>query len=344
MTPTEIATWIGILLCISQSGMFSGFNLALFGSSRLRLEVQAAGGDLAAGELLDLRRDSNYLLSTILWGNVAVNCLLTLLSNSVLAGLGAFFFSTVVITFLGELAPQAYFSRHALKMVTLLSPLLRLYRIILYPVAKPSALLLHAWLGSEGINYYREKELHTFLQKHISASDETGIGRTEGIGALNFLTFDDLEIRKEGEQLAPKSILQLPSQNGRPVFPQFERSPSDPFIMATQASGMKWVILVDQENQPVMALDAEAFLRGTLFDGPTFNPYHYCHRPIVITNPKQHFGRVLPELRVHATHAEDDVIDHDIVLLWSKEKRIITGSDILGRLLRGIVRKTPASP
>jgi hypothetical protein len=31
----------------------------------------------------------------------------------------------------------------------------------------------------------------------------------------------------------------------------------------------------------------------------------------------------------------DDVIDHDLILLWADEKRVITGADILGRLLRG---------
>jgi len=32
------------------------------------------------------------------------------------------------------------------------------------------------------------------------------------------------------------------------------------------------------------------------------------------------------------------VIDEDRILFWNEDKRIITGSDILGRLLRGIVR------
>jgi hypothetical protein len=48
--------------------------------------------------------------------SVSTNVFLTLLSNSVLAGLGAFFFSTFAITLLGEIVPQAYFSRHALWM------------------------------------------------------------------------------------------------------------------------------------------------------------------------------------------------------------------------------------
>jgi CBS domain containing-hemolysin-like protein len=55
-------------------------------------------------------------LATVLWGNVTINVLLTLLSNSVLAGIGAFAFSTIVITLFGEIVPQAYFSRNALRM------------------------------------------------------------------------------------------------------------------------------------------------------------------------------------------------------------------------------------
>jgi hypothetical protein len=35
----------------------------------------------------------------------------------------------------------------------------------------------------------------------------------------------------------------------------------------------------------------------------------------------------------------DDVIDDDLILVWAPdERRIITGADILGRLLRGIAR------
>jgi hypothetical protein len=32
-------------------------------------------------------------------------------------------------------------------------------------------------------------------------------------------------------------------------------------------------------------------------------------------------------------------IDNDLILVWGQQKRIITGSDILGRLLRGISLK-----
>jgi CBS domain containing-hemolysin-like protein len=138
----EIMTWIGIALCLSQSGIFSGLNLAMMGIGRLRLEVEASTGDPRAERVLRLRENYNFTLTTILWGNVAVNTLLAILSNSVLAGLTAFLFSTFFITFFGEIIPQAYFSRHALKMASVLSPLFKFYQVILYPLARPSSKIL----------------------------------------------------------------------------------------------------------------------------------------------------------------------------------------------------------
>ena len=102
----DTLTWIGIGLCLAHSATFSGLNLAVFGLSRLHLEVEAEGGSAAAAKMIGLRRDSNFLLTTILWGNVAANVLLTMLTDSVMTGAYAFAFSTFGITFLGEIVPQ----------------------------------------------------------------------------------------------------------------------------------------------------------------------------------------------------------------------------------------------
>jgi metal transporter CNNM len=327
--------WPGILFCVSQSAMFSGLNLALLGISRLRLEVEATAGNPAAVKILALRQDVNFLLTTILWGNVSINVLLALLSNSVMTGVTAFFFSTVLITFAGEIAPQAYFSRHAMRMGSLLAPVLRFYQLLLYPVAKPSALVLDHWLGEEGISYFMERDLHTVIRKHIEA-EETDVGRLEGIGAMNFLALDDIPVTSEGEYVDPDSIVSLPTKAGLPLFPEFERHALDPFLLDINCSGKKWVIIVDEDIEPCLVLNANAFLRDALFGSGAINPYSYCHRPIIVRDSSTLLGKVISRLRVQ-THSEaDDVIDDDLILIWSDEKRVITGSDILGRLLRGI--------
>lgn len=328
-------SWIGILFCVSQSAMFSGLNLALLGVSRLRLEIDASAGNPAAEKILILRKDFNFLLTTILWGNVAINVLLTLLSNSVMAGMAAFFFSTFLITFAGEIVPQAYFSRHAMRMGALFAPVLRFYQLLLYPVAKPSALVLDWWLGEEGIRYFRERDLRTLIRKHIEA-EESDVDRLEGIGALNFLALDDVAVTHEGEEVDPESIICLPTKNGLPVFPVFERRALDPFLLDVNRSGKKWVIIVDEDEQPRMVLNANAFLRATLFGEESINPFKYCHRPIIVFNANTLLGKVLPRLKVYPKSVVDDVIDEDLILIWSTEKRVITGADILGRLLRGI--------
>jgi hypothetical protein len=38
---------------------------------------------------------------------------------------------------------------------------------------------------------------------------------------------------------------------------------------------------------------------------------------------------------------DDDVIENDMILVWGPQRRIITGSDLLGRLLRGIAIVEP---
>ncbi len=332
----NVLVWIGIALCITQSAIFSGLNLAIFSISKLRLEVEAAGGNRDASGLLALRKDSNLTLATVLWGNVTVNVLLTLLSDAVLAGIGAFAFSTIVITLFGEIFPQAYFSRNALRMAARFSPLLRVYEVALFPIAKPTAIVLNWWLGPEGITFLRERDFRALITRHAGAAG-ADVSHLEALGALNFLDLDDILVADEGELVDPRSIIALPFANERPVLPKFARSPDDPFLRSLHASGKKWVIIINASGRPAFVLDAHHFLRDSLFSAISVDPETYWHRPIIITDMRTPLGSVIGRMKVKAEHPEDDVIDNDLILVWGHQKRIITGADLLGRLLRGIV-------
>jgi len=327
--------WTSIVLCAAQSAVFSGLNLAIFSVSKLRLEVEAAGGNLDATRVLDLRMDSNFTLSTILWGNTVTNVLLTLLSDSLLAGLGAFVFSTFAITIFCDIVPQAYFSRNALRMASRLRPLLGIYKVMLFPVAKPTAALLNWWLGREGITLLRERDFRALLTRH-GGKQGADVGHLEAIGALNFLDLDDIPVLEEGEVVDPLSIIRLPYINQRPTLPRFERSPTDPFLRQLNASRKKWVIIVDDFGQPGWVLDADQFLRDALFNEGPLDPEVYWHRPVIVSDLNARLGDAIGRMKVRPKHPEDDVIDNDLILIWGKQKRIITGSDLLGRLLRGI--------
>jgi CBS domain containing-hemolysin-like protein len=338
---TETLIWLGIIFCISQSAMFSGLNLAFFSMSMLFLEVESSHGNKQAEKILTLRKDSNFLLTTILWGNVGINVLLTLLSDSVLAGVSAFAFSTIFITLFGEILPQAYFSRNALKMASRLYPILRFYQYLLFLVAKPSALFLDAWLGREGIDYLREQELKNVITKHVEA-DEAEVDHVEGIGALNFLAIDDIKVAHEGELITPESIICLPSTLDLPTIPEIDRSPDDPFLQQLHQSGHNWVVLCDEAGEPHLIMDADGALRTAIFDRDIdFEPYRFCHRPMIIKDEEMTLDEVILHFKsdVYTDKHDDSAIEFDVVLVWGKEPRIITGADLLGRLLKGIVSR-----
>ena len=332
----SIWIWLGIAACVAQSGLFAGLNLAVFSLSQLRLQIEADGGNADAARVLDLRKNSNHVLATVIWGNVSTNVLLTLLSDSVLAGVGAFLFSAVVITLLGEIFPQAYFSRNALRMTARFLPFLKFYCFALYPLAKPTALLLDWWLGKEGIRYLAERDVRALIMR-TAASGGGDIGRIEAMGARNFLDLDDVPVTQEGELVDALSIISLPLSNQRCILPSFERRPDDPFLRKVDASGKKWVIVTDPDGEPVFVLDSHHFLRDALFNQLESDPTAYWHRPIVVRDMSAKLGDVLCRLRVEPERPGDDVIHHDLILVWGPQRRIITGADLLGRLFRDIV-------
>jgi metal transporter CNNM len=100
-----------------------------FSVSKLRLEVEVAGGNRDASVLLGLRKDSNLALATVLWGNVAINVLLTLLSDFVFAGVGAFRLLCGGHHAVWRDYSASLFFANAIRMAALLAPLPRVYQV-----------------------------------------------------------------------------------------------------------------------------------------------------------------------------------------------------------------------
>ena len=330
----SIWIWLGIIACITLSALFAGLNLAIFSLSQLRLQIEADGGNKDAARVLDLRKNSNQVLATVIWGIVGTNVFLTLLCDSVLAGLGAFFFSAVVITLFGEIAPQAYFSRNALRMAARFLPFLIFWRTALFFLTRPTAMLLDWWLGAEGIPYFHERDVRSLVARAAASGGD--IGELEATGVQNFLDLDDLPVTEEGEPVHAQSIISLPLASGRCVLPTFNPSADDPFLQRVNASGKKWVIVTDLAGEPAFVLDSHHFLRDALFNQPDKNQGACWHRPVIVRDMQTRLGEVIGCLKVVQERPEDDVIDNDLILVWGSQRRIITGSDLLGRLLRGI--------
>ena len=153
---------------------------------------------------------------------------------------------------------------------------------------------------------------------------------------MNFLAIDDLLVIDEGETIDPESLLTLKEQKGRMVFPEFSRTKEDPFIQAVARSHKKWVVISDVLGKPRYVLDADKFLREALLAPDTFCPWSCCHVPIIVKDHSLSLGDVILQLKSRSFRTDDETIDKDVVLVWGEEKKIITGADILGRLLKGV--------
>ncbi len=90
------------------------------------------------------------------------------------------------------------------------------------------------------------------------------------------------------------------------------------------------MIFVDECGEPRMVLDAYHFLRDILFNEISVGLQPYWH------HMNARLGDVIGLMKMRPENPEDDVIDHDLILVWGKQKRIITDADLLGR---GIVTR-----
>ncbi|XP_072534203.1 metal transporter CNNM2a isoform X2 [Salminus brasiliensis] len=156
-------SFIAMLLCLS--GMFSGLNLGLMALDPMELRiVQNCGAERErnyAKNIEPVRSQGNYLLCSLLLGNVLVNTTLTILLDDIAgSGLIAVVVSTIGIVIFGEIVPQAICSRHGLAVGANTIFLTKFFMILTFPASYPVSKLLDHVLGQEiGTVYNREKLL-----------------------------------------------------------------------------------------------------------------------------------------------------------------------------------------
>ena len=145
------ATIVCLVFLLSLSGLFSGLNLGLMSLTPHDLVViQEAGTPndrKYAKKIYPVRKHGNFLLCTILLGNVLVNSTTTLLLDTLISGGLAVACATLTIVIFGEIIPQAICSRHGLKVGSQTILLTRLFMFATFPIAFPLSKLLDIILG-----------------------------------------------------------------------------------------------------------------------------------------------------------------------------------------------------
>ena len=113
-----------------------------------------------AKSILPVRRLGNFLLCSILLGNVLVNNTLTIFLDTLTGGGGliAVIFSTLGIVIFGEIIPQALCSRHGLMVGAHTILLTKFFMLLTSPLSFPLSKILDCVLGAEiGTVYNRER-------------------------------------------------------------------------------------------------------------------------------------------------------------------------------------------
>ncbi len=162
-----------ILVLMLLSGTFSGLNLGLMALDPTTLKIIEKSGSKRqkkyAKVIHRVRRHGNYLLCTLLLGNVLVNSTFTILLDDIISGVYAIIGSTLAIVLFGEIIPQAICSRYGLLIGAYSIWLTYFFMVLTFPLSFPISLILNLILGKEIGAVYNRDQLLELL--HVTQKD-----------------------------------------------------------------------------------------------------------------------------------------------------------------------------
>ncbi|XP_068143571.1 unextended protein isoform X1 [Drosophila tropicalis] len=196
-----LPVWVAILIivtCLCFSALFSGLNLGLMAMDRTELKILRNTGTEKekkyASKIAPVRDQGNYLLCSILLGNVLVNSTFTILLDGLTSGLFAVVFSTLAIVLFGEITPQAVCSRHGLAIGAKTILITKTVMAITAPLSYPVSRLLDKLLGEEIGNVYNRERLKELVRvtNDINDLDKNEVNIISGALELRKKTVADV--------------------------------------------------------------------------------------------------------------------------------------------------------
>ncbi|XP_052855480.1 unextended protein [Drosophila gunungcola] len=173
-----LPVWVAIIVivtCLCFSALFSGLNLGLMSMDRTELKILRNTGTERekkyASKIAPVRDQGNYLLCSILLGNVLVNSTFTILLDGLTSGLFAVIFSTLAIVLFGEITPQAVCSRHGLAIGAKTILITKTVMAITAPLSYPVSRILDKLLGEEIGNVYNRERLKELVRVTNDVND-----------------------------------------------------------------------------------------------------------------------------------------------------------------------------
>ncbi|KAF7650503.1 hypothetical protein LDENG_00125310 [Lucifuga dentata] len=157
------------VLLLGLSALCSGLNISMLALDPVELRVLQNSGtekeQKYARKIESVRKHGNYILCTVVLGNVLTNtCFVVwmcqILGMTVLSTASC----TLGIFFIGEILPHSVASRHSLAIASKTLCATRLLMLLFFPVAYPVSKILDIMLHQEISNFYTREKLVAMLR------------------------------------------------------------------------------------------------------------------------------------------------------------------------------------
>ncbi len=204
-----------ILLMLLLSAFFSGMEIAYLSKNRLKLEIDRKQSKMFDRIAEVFGRNSGQYITTILVGNNIALVIYSLYMSSVIGGGISRFewlgstgsmvvetaISTLIIIFVAEFLPKSIFRSNPNFYFKFFAPLIYLFYIVLYPIAKFTTMLSQGLLWLIGNKVENKEVSPAFDKSDLASLLETGTAEreTESDNEIklfqNALDFSDLRVR-----------------------------------------------------------------------------------------------------------------------------------------------------
>ncbi|XP_041866080.1 metal transporter CNNM1 [Melanotaenia boesemani] len=170
--PPEADVWLqaGVsVLLLGLSALCSGLNISMLALDPVELRVLQNSGtekeQKYARKIESVRKHGNYILCTVVLGNVLTNTCFVVWMCQIL-GMTAFSTAscTLGIFFIGEILPHSVASRHSLAIASKTLCATRLLMLVFFPIAYPVSKILDIMLHQEISSFYTREKLVAMLR------------------------------------------------------------------------------------------------------------------------------------------------------------------------------------
>lgn len=317
-----------ILLLLFLSAVTSGLNLGLMSLDMNELAVISSCGDQRersyARTIMPLRKRGNYLLCSLLLGNVMVNSTLTVILEEMTSGLIAVIGSTLAIVVLGEIVPQAMCARQGLAIGARTIYLTYAFMLITFPLSYPISYLLDYFLGEEKGNVYDRERLMEFIKitGHHTQLEADEVAIISGALKLKKIKVDQIMTRIEDVFMLPidckldRETIKRIIEKGYSRIPVYEFGDRKQIVALILA---KDLALLDPDDHT-----------------PIANMLLYCKHPLIFIEDDATLDVALNEFKTGKSHMAvvQQIYDDGEVDKYYEAIGVVTLEDVIEEVLQ----------